>query len=172
MKSRSLNLSDGQPYADALLHCLSFLMFLLALAVLATAIDFAAATVYWSQYGVTPAQVLRSIASWVLGPRPPATVAVMVVGLCAHLLIYLVMAAVFALLLATRRFPPRPGFVIGSLYGVVAYVVVYQLLVPALVLPVVLDRSVSWVVTCLAVHGLVIGPLLASSLGGRRMRTG
>lgn len=166
----SLNPSTGHALAAARGAPRSNLLLLCALAALATAVDFAAAVAYWGPQGVTPAQVLRSIASWVLGPRPPATATVLAVGAAVHFLIYLAMAAVFARLLGSRRFPASPGFAVGSLYGVVAYVVVYQWLVPVLVYPAVLDRSPAWVATCLVLHALVIGPLMAWVLGLRRVR--
>lgn len=166
----SLNPSAAYPLAPVRRLPLSNLLFLCALAALATTVDFAAAVAYWSPQGVTPAQVLRSIASWVLGPRPPATAMVLAVGAAVHFLIYLAMAAVFARLLGNRRFPCSPGFAIGSLYGVVAYVVMYQLLVPMLAYPAVTNRSPAWVASCLAVHALVIGPLMAWALGRRRIR--
>jgi hypothetical protein len=168
----SLNPSAGHPITGGNRVVSSNMVFLCALAALATALDFAAAVAYWSPQGVTPAQVLRSIASWVLGPRPPATAMVLAVGVGVHYLVYLAMAAVFSRLLVNRRFPASPGFAIGCLYGIVAYVVVYQLLVPALVFPFVTDRSPAWIAVCLAVHALVIGPLMASAFGLRRARTG
>ena len=166
----SLNPSAG--LAEANRWSSSHLVFLCVLAALATALDLAAAVAYWMPWGVTPAQVLRSIASWVLGPHPPATAGVLAVGAGVHFLIYLAMAAVFSRLLANRRFPASPGFAIGSLYGIVAYVVVYQLLVPALVFPMALNRSPAWVATCLMVHALVIGPLMARAFGLRLARAG
>lgn len=169
---KSPNLDASHPLAGARRFSPSSLLSLCALAALATAVDFVAALAYWSPQGVTPAQVLRSIASWVLGPRPPATATVLAVGVAVHFLIYLAMAAVFSRLLANRRFPASPGFAIGSLYGIVGYVVVYQLLVPMLVFPLVLNRAPAWVATCLVVHALLIGPLMAGALGARRARAG
>jgi hypothetical protein len=168
----SLNPSAGRPIAVPGPSGFSGWVFLCLVAALATALDFAAAVAYWSPQGVTPAQVLRSIASWALGPRPPATALVLAVGAGVHFLIYLAMAAVLSRLLVNRRFPASPGFAIGSLYGIVAYVVVYQLLVPVLVFPLALDRSPAWVAVCLAVHALVIGPLMAFAFGLRRARIG
>lgn len=169
---RSLDVDARHAPAGMPRFRLSRLSALCALAAVATLVDFAAAAAYWSLHGVTPAQVLRSIASWVLGPRPPATPAVLAIGIGVHFLIYLAMAGVLSRLLASRHFPAAPGFAIGALYGVVAYVVVYQLLVPALVFPRALDRAPGWVAACLAVHALVIGPLLAHTLAMRRARSG
>lgn len=168
MKAQSEQIGDMHWYdLSPPAGALSKFAFLLVLGVLASAIDLAAAFVYWAPHGVPATQVLTSIASWVLGPRPEATSAVFAIGLSLHYLIYLSMVVALASLLARRGRHARLWFVPGAAFGIVFYVAVYRVLVPALVYPITLSQSPEWVATCMLLHGLLIGPLLAWALTRR-----
>lgn len=136
---------------------------LAGLAVAASALDLAAAFAYWSTHGVSPAQVLRAIAGWALGPQPPDTAAVLAVGIGVHLAIYAGMVAVLDALLPAKRAPREGAFGVGAIYGTLACIVVYQLVVPQLA-PAPSHHYPPWVATCVALHALVIGPFLAWAL--------
>jgi hypothetical protein len=142
---------------------MAHLALLAGLTLSASAIDLAGAFAYWSLLGVAPGQVLRAIASWVLGPLPPDTAAVMAVGVGVHLAIYAGMVAVLDALLPARQARPEGVFRVGAIYGTLVYVVVYQLVVPQLA-PSASHHSVPWVATCVVLHALVIGPALAAAL--------
>lgn len=121
-------------------------------------IDMTACMIYWQMHGVGPVAVLRAVAGWVLGPRPPATAAVLATGVAVHYLIYLSIVTVFRCTLARRD---GTSLLISGVYAVMAYVTVYLVLVPLLVFPQHLDRSPQWVTACVLLHGVVLGPLMA-----------
>ena len=139
------------------------LVLLAGLTLSASAFDLAGAFFYWSLLDVAPGQVLRAIASWVLGPMPPDTAAVMALGVGVHLAIYAGMVAVLDALLPAKPAPLESTLGVGAIYGTLAYVVVYQLVVPQLV-PSASHHSLPWVATCVGLHALVIGPSLAWAL--------
>lgn len=168
MRIRSASMADLPIGAVRLPQSRARLSLLANLALLATAIDLLVAFPYWALRGVTPAQVLRSIAAWVLGPQPPQGVLVMVVGVAVLIVIYLVVATAFDRLLPSRRLHGQPWFLAGCIYGVISYVVVFQLLVPAVVFPVAVPRDGYWLAICLLVHALIIGPMMAWGLSGWR----
>lgn len=145
--------------------------FLVVLGVLASAIDLAASILYWSQHGVPATQVLRSVASWVLGPRPPATGLVFTIGLSLYFLIYLAMVTVLERLLSRGNGHKQSWFATGASYGLAFYVIVYELVVPLMTYPIVVNRSIEWVASCVLLHGLIIGPLLARTIHCRRTDT-
>lgn len=171
MKTRSLDTGIATPsfatssFGRSPAHARSGVALLCTLAALSAMVDFVAAVAYWSAHGVGPAQILRVLASWVIGPRPPATPAVLAVGAGVSFLIYLAMATAFDRLLAARRASSNAGFATGSVYGLAAYVIVYEVLVPLLVPAAGGHRAPAWVATCVAVHMLAIGPLMAWGLG-------
>jgi hypothetical protein len=154
---------NSAPSADAPASS-SRLSLIVSAAAAATAVDLCVAIVYWAPYGAPPAQLLRSVATWVLGSGAPATLPVMALGLAVLFAIFLAMAIVFEQLIAARFAPVRSRFLLGAAYGAAAYLLTFQVLVPILAYPVALDRSAGWIAACLAAHALVIGPLLASTL--------
>jgi hypothetical protein len=168
MKARSEQIGEMHGFdLSPPVGAMSKFAFLLVLGVLASAIDLAVSFLYWAQHGVPATQVLTSIASWVLGPRPAATGPVFAIGLSLLYLIYLSMTVALATLLARRGRHARLWFVPGAAFGIVFYVVVYRVLVPVLVYPTTVSQSPEWVATCMLLHGLLIGPLLAWALTRR-----
>ncbi len=153
---------DSAPIADATVP--SRLAPIVSAAAAATAVDLCVAIAYWAQYGVPPAQLLRSVATWVLGSGVAATLPVAALGLAVLFAIFLAMTIAFEHMIATRYAPVRGRLLLGAAYGAAAYVLMFQLLIPILAYPVALDRSAGWIAACLAAHALVIGPLLASTL--------
>lgn len=164
MKTRSQALFDIPHRDPALPRALHRSLLVVGLGLLAAALDLATALVYWAPHGLTFSHLLRSIASWVLGPHPPDTLLVQTTGWILHVLIYVSMALVFDRLLARRGYRVAQWFAPGALFGLIAYVLVFRLLVPALVFPVTLNQSPAWVATCVLAHMLVIGPLMAWGL--------
>ena len=164
MKTRSQPLFEIPRRDHVLPRSLHHGLLVVGLGLLAAALDLGTALAYWAPHGLTLGHVLRSIASWVLGPHPPNTLLVQTIGWLLHLLIYVSMAVVFDLLLGRRRYPLAQWFAPGALFGLIAYVLVFRLVVPALSYPVTLNDSPSWVATCVLAHMLVIGPLLAWGL--------
>lgn len=133
-----------------------------AVALLVTAVDLAACVVYWQAYGIGLGDIARSIASWVLGPNPPATAFVFATGFAVHYLVYLSMAVVFRHTLA-RLGNGSSGrwMAIGSGYGVMMYIAVYRVIVPTLIFPQRLNESPAWIMACVLLHGFILGPLMA-----------
>ncbi len=119
--------------------------------------DITAAFVTWGIKGVSPARILRGIASGLLGP--PALAGgweIAALGAFCHFFIAFSAATVFYA--ASRRvgFLTRRPLVSGALYGVAVYVVMYWIVVP-------LSRAhrgpFSWSVTVVAIltHIVCVG---------------
>lgn len=170
MKTRSQSLFDVPSRDEARPRPLRHALLVIGLGLLAALLDLATALAYWSPHGLGFSHLLRSIASWILGPRPPDTLVVQAIGLLLHVLIYVSMAMLLDRLLARRGRRLSHWFTVGALYGAIAYVLVFRLLVPALVYPITLNQSPPWVVTCVLAHMLVIGPLLAWGLSRSAIR--
>ena len=160
MKTRSQALFEIPHREHVLPRSLHRSLLVVGLGLLAAALDLATALAYWAPHGLTFSHMLRSIAGWLLGPHPPNTLMVQTIGWLFHLLIYVSMALVFDRLLARRGYRLTQWFAPGALFGLIAYVLVFRFLVPALTYPVTHNQSPSWVMTCVLAHMLVIGPLL------------
>jgi len=142
----------------------------LRLALMITAVDLAMAIGYWGAQGVTPSRVVHSIAGWVVDADSLATPVARGVGVLVLYAIYFAMVGALALMLALRPVSPTRALPVGVLYGISAYLVCYQWIVPALIFPLPLSASPTWVAACLGVHAVCFGPwmvwVLTAPFGG------
>jgi hypothetical protein len=94
-------------------------------------LDISAAFVTWAPQGISPARILKGIASGLLGPTAfNGGTEIAALGLALHFLIALSAAAVFYA--ASRKLPImiRRPVLSGVLYGVAVYGVMYWIVVP------------------------------------------
>jgi hypothetical protein len=94
-------------------------------------LDITAAFVTWAPQGVSPARILKGIASGLLGPTAfKGGTEIAALGLALHFLIALSAATVFYA--ASRKLPImiRRPILYGVLYGVAVYVVMYWIVIP------------------------------------------
>jgi uncharacterized membrane protein YagU involved in acid resistance len=83
-------------------------------------------------YGVTPMQVLQSVAAGLIG-RDAARAGewnTALLGLGLHFLIAIIMAAVFVMLASMFRFLTKQAVIWGLIYGLILYVAMNYVVVP------------------------------------------
>lgn len=139
---------------------------ILRLALMITAVDLAVSIGYWGAQGVTASRVVRSMAGWVVDADSLATPVAWVVGGLVLYAIYFAMVGWLALMLALRPVSPSRWLPLGVLYGIGAYLVCYQWLVPMWIYPLQLSESPMWVAVCLGVHAVCFGPWMVWSMAG------
>jgi hypothetical protein len=94
-------------------------------------LDLGFAFTAWALKGVGPADILRSIASGLLGPAARAGFAPVPLGLACHFLLSFLFAAAFVLV--TMRFAAvgrQSPWLVGPLYGVAVYFVMNRIVLP------------------------------------------
>ena len=94
-------------------------------------LDLGFAFTAWALNGVGPADILRSIASGLLGPAARAGFAPVPLGLACHFLLSFLFAAAFVLV--TMRFAAvgrQSPWLVGPLYGVAVYFVMNRIVLP------------------------------------------
>ena len=140
---------------------------------LAGVFDLAFAFIFYGARGVSPARILRSIASgWIGRAATTGGAAAAALGLATHFLIASGAASVYYL--ASRRFPIlwRHPVPMGILFGVGFYVFMNYVVIPLSAVP--SPPSFAWdnVLPGLVVHMFLIGLPIALSVGyfapGRR----
>ena len=122
------------------------------------ALDLAAASLYWSWYGVSPLRVLQSIASWVLGAQAFASgTATAIAGALLYAGLMCALAALY--LRASRHFPIlwRKPWLCGGGYGAAMYALVFELLVPHFTAAQAGPAPWHWTLVCLLAYVAVIG---------------
>jgi hypothetical protein len=94
-------------------------------------LDLGFAFAAWALKGVGPAEILRSIASGLLGPAARTGFAPVPLGLVCHFLLSLMFAAAFVLV-AVRgaRVGRHSPWLTGPLYGVAVYFVMNRIVLP------------------------------------------
>ncbi len=127
-------------------------------------LDLTAAFVTWAPKGVTPQQILRGIASGLLGAKSfEGGWTTAALGLVLHFLIAYSAATVFYL--ASRRVPflTEQSILAGALYGVAVYGVMYWVVMP---LSRIGPRPFSWTATWIAVatHIACVGLPIAAKV--------
>ena len=80
--------------------------------------------------GSTPAQTLRGIASFWLGPNAPHIQGAALLGLVTHFTLSCIMAAGFAVLGKAAPGVPKRPTISGPLYGLFLYAVMYGVVLP------------------------------------------
>ena len=124
---------------------------------LSGALDLTAAFITWAPRGVTPVDILHSIAGGILGPKSFSggwkTAAL---GAVCHFLIAFSAAAVFYAASRKLAFMTRHSLASGSLYGVAVYLVMYWIVKP---LSRVHPLPFTWSATVLAIitHIVCVG---------------
>ena len=94
-------------------------------------LDLGFAFVSWALRGVGPVDILRSIASGLLGPAARIGVAPVAVGLVSHFLLSLFFAAAFVFITSRIAFAGRQSpWLAGPLYGVGVYFVMNRIVLP------------------------------------------
>lgn len=128
-------------------------------------LDILDAFVFFGFRGVTPLQVLQSIASGLLGRAAfRGGMPTALLGLLLHFFIAFVIVAFYYL--ASRRFPVlrRRPWISGPLYGFLVYIVMTQLVLP-LSAAVTGPRPAAVIINGLLIHALGVG--LPSALFAR-----
>ncbi|HLW99145.1 MAG TPA: hypothetical protein VKR82_10895 [Candidatus Acidoferrales bacterium] len=119
--------------------------------------DITAAFVTWGIKGVSPARILRGIASGLLGAKAlKGGWDIAALGLACHFFIAFCAATVFYLASRRIEFMTRRAIVAGVIYGVIVYVVMYWMVKP---LSLVAPRPFSWTETVVAIvtHIVCVG---------------
>lgn len=119
-------------------------------------LDMLCAMAYWARDGVTPEHVLQSVAVWFAGPSAFAgglgTAAsgslLYVLVMCGVVALYYAMARPWSLLL-------RRPLLCGGIYGALAYLAIFQLVVPLLTGTRTHDPM--WIATCIVVFTTLVG---------------
>lgn len=129
-------------------------------AAVAALLDLVLAAAYW-QPQAGPSALLNAIARWVLGAEANGSAVSLAVGALVHWLLYgLGMLATRVAVRWRWQKHGSTGAVFAVVAGTLVYLLLFQVVVPLLAWPLVPDRSPGWVAACVAVHALVIGPLL------------
>ncbi|BCT93188.1 hypothetical protein LYSHEL_22110 [Lysobacter helvus] len=132
------------------------------------AIDLLFTLGYWASQDIGPLRVLQAMAAWIVGPTAASPgVARAMEGLAVHVAIYVAMTLALAAIVRAWRARSQRWFVSGATYGIAAYLVVYQGIVPWIAAPIVPSRAPDWIAACLVVHGLLLGPMMRQGLRPR-----
>jgi hypothetical protein len=123
----------------------------------AAVLDLSVAVAYWAPRGVAASRIPQGIASWLLGPA--AFSGGMLTAVLGVLLYGQLLWGVATLYEALARRHPllwRRPLACGAVYGIAAYVAIFQLLAPALtgMRPAVAPL---WTATCLLAYATVVG---------------
>ena len=134
------------------------ILWLIAGGCVAATVDTLVAMAWWGPKGIAPEHILQGFASWFIGPGAFAGGLAMAL---AGALIYaqIMCALVAAYYVCALRLAPlwqRP-LLCGGVYGALAYLAIFEVMVPALTgaHPKTLDMV--WIATCLAVYITVVG---------------
>jgi hypothetical protein len=139
----------------------TFLEVVVFATLLAASTDLLFSAIYWGARGITLAQVLQAVASWVLGNKPAATAGTFTLALAVQIALYC--PAVLALAFWARKHPAviSHWLITGAVWGVLAYLVTFRLVVPMMAYPIVPNASTAWIISCVLVHLCLIGPATA-----------
>lgn len=108
-------------------------------------LDILSAFVFAGMAGVTPAQILRYVASGPFGDAMNGGGAgAAAIGLCVHYALMAIMVTAFVLAAQRIPFLTRQPVLAGALYGVLIYFVMYWLVVPARFGPTHLPKLDAW----------------------------
>lgn len=137
----------------------------IALATLmAASTDLLSAFLYWGRRGVAPDAILRTVARWVTDV-PLAAPVTALTAFATLLALYLPAVIVLDAGVARRLHLARSPMRTGVLWGLLAYVALFRIVVPFVVQPASLDASAGWLATCIVVHALAIGPAAVTLIG-------
>jgi hypothetical protein len=138
---------------------------LLGVGYMAAVLDLLAATAYWTPHGVSPWRIPQSIAAWLLGPPAYAGgILTAAFGVLLYGQVLWGVAAAYRAIARRHRLLLRRPFLCGALYGMAAYVAIFQVLVP-LLFGVHQVASAPWTMTCLLAYAAVVG--IPCALGAR-----
>lgn len=121
-------------------------------------LDMLVAITYWSGRGVSASHVLQVPATWILGHA--AYSGGMATAMIGALVYGHLMWGVVALYRAIARHHPvfwRRPFVCGSLYGVAAYFVIFQIMAPLLTSTRPNFHNLPWQLICVATFMTLVG---------------
>lgn len=95
------------------------------------ALDLGFAFTSWALRGVAPVDILRGIASGMLGPAARTGTAPVALGLASHFLLSFLFAAAFVSIITRIEFAGRQSpWLAGPLYGVGVYFVMNRIVLP------------------------------------------
>jgi hypothetical protein len=120
--------------------------------------DLGFAMAYWAMQQVPLIRIPQSIAAWVLGNHAFAgggTSALFGTTLYALLMVGVVLA--YRLASQRQRLLLRRPLVCGAVYGVLAYLLVFQIVVPHFTAAVVRPMPLDWVLACVVAYIVLIG---------------
>ncbi|WP_449425900.1 hypothetical protein [Rhodanobacter lindaniclasticus] len=134
------------------------ILWLMAGGYAAATMDTLVAMAWWGPKGIAPEHILQGFTAWFIGPQAFAG------GLGAALAGALIYAQLMCGLVAlyhvcARRFAllwERP-LLCGGVYGALAYVAVFQLMVPALTGTHPKTHDLSWIAACVIVYMTLVG---------------
>ena len=123
----------------------------------AAVLDLSVAAAYWAPRGVAVGRIPQGIASWLLGPAAfSGGVLTAVLGVLLYGQLLWGVATLYDALARRHPLLSKRPLACGAVYGIAAYVAIFQLLVPALtgIRPVV---APFWTATCLLAYATVVG---------------
>lgn len=122
------------------------------------ALDMLVAITYWAGHGVPASRILQGPAAWILGPvaySGGSLTALAGAILYGHLMWGVVW--LYHAIARRRPFLRRHPFACGPLYGVAAYVVIFQLMVPLATGTYPDFGNPNWLLVCIATFMLLVG---------------
>lgn len=132
--------------------------------------DIVAALAFWALRGISPVQILQGIAGGVLGADAYAGgAATALLGLALHFAIMLVIGAIYVL--AAVRWPrmAERWAVVGTLFGIVVYVVMNAVVLPLSAFPHEVVFTPARVIPALLIQVVFVG-LPIAWIAARTMR--
>lgn len=120
--------------------------------------DLGFAMAYWAMQQVPLIRIPQSIAAWVLGSHAFAggwTSALLGTALYALLIVGVVLA--YRLASQRYRLLLRRPLACGAVYGVLAYLLVFQIVVPHFTAATVRPMALDWLLACVAAYIVLIG---------------
>lgn len=120
-------------------------------------LDLAVAWAYWAPHGVSATHVLQSVVAWFIGSRAfSGGVLTAAFGMFVYGQLLWGVAMLYEAIARRHPWLLRRPFVYGPLYGALAYIVIFQLLVP-LLFGVRQVAAPLWTTTCLLTYVTVVG---------------
>ena len=138
------------------------ILWLLAGGCAAAFMDTLVAMAWWGPRGIAPEHILQGFTSWFIGPR--AFAGGLGTALTGALIYALLMSGLVALYHAcARRFALlwEQPLLCGAAYGALAYLAVFQLMVPALTGTHPTTHHMLWTGTCVVAYMTLVGPSCA-----------
>ena len=135
-------------------------------------IDTLAAMAYWAQYGIPARRILQSFAAWVLGPSAyHGGDATALLGALIYGQLLWGVVAIYHLIARHHPVLLRRPLACGALYGAVAYVAIFQCMLPLVFSIHPNNANLTWLAVCVVVYMVLVGiPCALFSRAAARQR--